>query len=788
MDKKSMYNLEFNKIVELLSEKINTEPGKKLAQDIRVSSSVDEVKLLQDETSEAQKLIIEGSGISITGLKDLKSQMRLAEIGSGIDALSLLDCARNLRIARIVSDKLNSRTDLPLLTSKAQNLYHDRDLEERIFDAIISEDEISDNASIELKSIRREIRLTKERIKTKLSQLISSESSSKYLQDTIVTQRQDRYVLPVKAEHRSNFPGIVHDTSSSGATIFIEPSAVVEMNNDLRIAVQKEKEEITRILLQFSNEVGTCSEAILENQTILAQIDFIMGKGHFSVSINGISPKINTNKIIRLKNAKHPLLDPKKVVPLDIIIGDRYNTLVITGPNTGGKTVILKTVGLFVLMVQAGLHIPCDFGSTVAIFDDVFSDIGDEQSISQSLSTFSSHMVNIVRILKKATNKSLLLLDELGSGTDPDEGSALAISILEYLKEKKATTIATTHYSNLKNYALNTNLVKNASVEFDVETLSPTYHLMIGIPGRSNAFFISQKLGLDPTIIENAKKNLNEDMIKMEDVLLKIEKDRLRIEREKETIQATSENVQGRLVNLERKERQLESNRERILKEAKKEAQKIVKAAKEESDRIVSELRDLAKNAKSLDNKKIETLRDQMGSLGDRFSTQEELLTINENNTPLTEEDLQVGENVFVSSFQKNASIVSIDSKKKQVVVQMDNMKINVPLAALEKMRTEKKSSQKSGAGKIYSDKAMNIKPTLDIRGLDLELAMDELTKYLDDAYLSNMQVVTIIHGIGTGALKKGVGSALKSISYIQSYRPGSYGEGGQGVTVIKFK
>lgn len=787
MDKKSMQNLEFYKIIELLSDKINTDIGKKIAYDITVSSSIDEVNYLQNETSEAQKLILEGTNISVTSLKDLSAKIHLAKIGSGIDSLSLINCAQNLKLSRVIFNKLSNRDDLPILHEQAKKLYFNLDLEERIFSAIISENEISDTASVDLKRIRREISISKERIKTKLSQMISSESSSKYLQESIVTQRQDRYVLPVKAEHRSNLPGIVHDTSSSGATIFVEPIAVVELNNNLRIAIQKEKEEIEKILLAFSNEIGLYADAIIQNQKVLAYIDFVMGKGHFSVSLNAISPKINTNKIIRLKNARHPLLDAKTVVPLDISIGDQYNTLVITGPNTGGKTVTLKTVGLFILMVQAGLHIPCDFGSTVAIFDDVFSDIGDDQSISQSLSTFSSHMVNIVRILKRVTNKSLLLLDELGSGTDPDEGSALAISILEFLKEKKATTIATTHYSNLKNYALNTILVKNASVEFDPETLSPTYRLIIGIPGKSNAFFISQKLGLDHGIIESAKKHLNEDTIKMEDVLLKIEKDRLRIEKEKETIQVTSENIKGRLSNLERKENQLEKKKEQILKEAKKEAQRIVKDAKEKSEQIINELREMNK-IRHLDQGKIASFKGQIHSLEEDFATQEELLFVDKTIDSLTEDDISTGDNVFVSSFNRNASVVSIDRKKKQAVVQMDNMKINVPFSILQKSKNEKQENTRSGVGKLYKEKAFNIKSELDIRGLDLEFAIDSVTKYLDDAYLSNMQTVTIIHGVGTGVLKKGVESILKSTKYIKSYRLGSYGEGGQGVTIVKFK
>lgn len=787
MDRKSVANLEFNRIVELLCERINTDLGKERARNIHISSDIEEVLLMQEETSEAQKIILEGTSVGVHDLKDLSAKLRLAEVGAQIDPASLLSAAQNLKLARQVSDKLSSREDLPILSEKASGLYADRDLEERILDAIISEDEISDNASPQLRKIRREIQTTKEKIKNKLNQMVTSDSSSKFLQDSIITQRQDRYVIPVKAEYRSNIQGIVHDTSSSGATIFVEPMVVVEMNNQLRILGQQEKDEIDRILTELSNLVGGCAQAIRVNQDILSMVDFILGKGKFSVFLNGISPKINQNKVIRLKNARHPLLDVKKVVPLNLHIGEQFSTLVITGPNTGGKTVTLKTVGLFALMTQAGLHLPCDFGSSMYVFDDIFSDIGDEQSISQNLSTFSSHMVNIVRILKNVSNRSLLLLDELGSGTDPDEGSALAISILEFLKQKKATTIATTHYSNLKNYALNTQGVENASVEFDVETLGPTYRLLIGVPGKSNAFYISRKLGLGEEIIEQAKLHLSEDVIQMEDILLKIERDRHRIEKEKESIHATSENIKGRLSNLERKEKQLETNREKILKEAKKEAQRIVNDAKRQSEEIVSNLREIQKNTQWIKQNEIDKLRKDMGELQDLFVVEEELIATT-NDAPLTIDELEVGATVYISSFQRNASIISVNERKKQAVVQMDNMKINVPIAAMGRVKKESASTTQSGAGKIYKRKAMNIQSSVDLRGMDLEQAMDTLTKYLDDAYLSNMQTITIIHGMGTGVLKKGVEKMLKSIKYIKSSRSGSYGEGGQGVTIVNFK
>lgn len=786
MDKKSIINLEFNKIIEILSENIQTDLGKALARDIRISSDFGEVSYMQDETSEAQKLILEGSNISISQIMDIVAKIKLAAIGSMLDPLSLLQIGQNLRLSRIISDKLSDREDLPILGEKVHMLFSYRDLENKIFDAIISEEEISDNASTELKNIRREIRNTKEKIRLKLNQIVSSDKASKMLQEAIVTQRQDRYVIPVKAEYRSNFPGIVHDTSSSGATIFIEPMPVVEMNNGLRIALQKEREEIERILSELSAEAGAYSSSIQQNQEILSYLDYIMGKGHFSVKTNSISPKLNKNKMIRLKNARHPLIASKEVVPLNLKIGEEYTTLVITGPNTGGKTVTLKTVGLFVLMTQAGLHIPCDFGSSIGIFDNVFSDIGDDQSISQNLSTFSSHMINIVRILDQATDRSLLLLDELGSGTDPDEGSALAISILEHLRNRSVVTIATTHYSNLKSYALNTTGVKNASVEFDVDTLRPTYRLLIGIPGKSNAFFISEKLGLGSDIISSAKMHLHEDTIRMEDILYKIERDRDKISKEKQIIEATSKNIQGRLANIEKKEIKLESSREKIIAQAKKEAQQIVREAKAESDKIIEELRKIRNDSDI--RKNIHEHRNSLSALEDRFYTNQALLNDESVENRLAEDFLKEGEIIFVPSFNRNATIVSLDKKKKQAVIQMDNMKINVPFSHLEKQRKEKNEKDLKGIGSISSKKSMHIRPEVDIRGLELDPAIDKLTKYLDDAYLSNLSKVTIIHGIGTGVLKKGVADTLQSINFIKKFRPGEYGEGGQGVTIVDFK
>lgn len=788
MNKKSVHSLEFDKIIEQLRSHINTNLGKDIASRLTFHTDLGQVQKLQGETSEAEKLILEGSTVSVNSLDDLTAMLKVAKLGASVDLEALYNSAKNLNSSRLIFERLKDREDLPILHEKSENLYANDALEKRIFKSILSSEELSDEASPDLKQVRREIARAKENIRLKLEAIISSSSKAKYLQESIVTMRQDRYVVPVKSEYRSSFPGIVHDSSSSGATVFIEPAEVVELNNHLQLLKQKEKREIERIILELSNEVGLCADELLLNQRILSEIDFIMGKGKYSIKLKAISPRINQNKMIVLKNARHPLLDPKTLVPLNFKIGDQYSSLIITGPNTGGKTVAIKTVGLFVLMVQAGLHIPCDFGSSVYIFDNVFADIGDDQSISQNLSTFSSHMTNIVGILKKSTNKSLVILDELGSGTDPDEGSALAISILEHLKKNKVTTIATTHYSNLKSYALNTEFVKNASVEFDIKTLSPTYRLLIGVPGKSNAFNISKKLGLEDSIIQEASKYLSEDSLQMEDILIKIDQDRQEIEKEKEKINITSENVQGRLTNLERKERRLDENREKIIKKAKLEAQQIIKMAQKESDQILKNLRNIEKNAANLDRKQAEELRLEMSQLRDRHIVKESLIQTNPDSDHLKEEDIVIGAQVYVNSFQRNATIVSIDQRRKQVVVQMDNLKINIPFTALSEKKLSQKGVSKENVGKIHRKKASSIKTEVDLRGLDSEEAQERLTKYLDDAFLSNLQTVSIIHGMGTGVLKNMVEDLLKSLSYIKSFRPGEYGEGGQGITIVKFK
>ncbi len=789
MEKKTLNVLEYQAILNMLEDCASTELGKRRVHQIEISNNLEEIKIRQQETSEAQSIILKKGALPIYSLSDVGRSLKLAQIGSSIDIGSILKIGGILKTARLVYSKLASFEEIEIVKAMALELYSNQTLEEKIYDAIISEDEVSDNASFELKKIRKSIKSTKEQIRNKINAMVSSETSSKYLQEAIVTVRQDRFVVPVKVENRSNVPGIVHDTSSSGATLFIEPMAIVEMNNNLRIMMNKEHEEIERIIMEFSAEIGEYAEEIIHNIKVLTELDFIMAKGKLSVKMKAIEPKISDRLSLKLNKARHPLLDQKTVVPLSLELGNEYKTLVITGPNTGGKTVALKTVGLLSLMFQSGLHIPCDYGSYMCIFNSVYADIGDEQSIEQSLSTFSSHMTHIVRILANMQDNDLVLLDELGSGTDPIEGSALAISILENIRLKNIITMATTHYSELKNYALEQSGVENASVEFDVETLSPTYKLIVGIPGKSNAFEISKKLGLDIEIINSARNRLSEDDIKMEDLLNKIEKDRKTIENEKAYAIKAAEEMRQREEEFKLKEIKLKNDRERIITDSKKKASQIIKEAKAESDELIKELNSLRQEVESKNiNKEIERLRTKVKTGLEKYGYTEDLLGLDEFNGKALK-TVNLGQKVFVPSFAQEGNIIAVDEAKKEAVVQVGIMKINMPFDALQNpKKTKQKEIRRTGAGKILKEKASSIKSEVDVRGMDLETARIEVEKYLDNAYLSGIPRVTIIHGVGTMVLKKGINDMLKTLNYIKAYRQGGYGEGGIGVTIVEFK
>jgi DNA mismatch repair protein MutS2 len=625
-------------------------------------------------------------------------------------------------------------------------------------------------------------------IRDKLNSIISSSNNKKYLQDSIVTIREGRYVVPVKQENRGNFPGLVHDQSSSGATLFVEPMAVVELNNELKELKIEEQHEIERILIELTNMIRERTNEIRNNQKILQRLDFIFAKGKIAVNMDGTKPILNDRGYINIKKGRHPLLDKKKVVPIDIYIGDDFRTLVITGPNTGGKTVTLKTVGLLCLMAQSGLHIPADHNSEVGVFNKIFADIGDEQSIEQNLSTFSSHMTNIVEILKNVEEKNLVLFDELGAGTDPVEGAALAMSILDYLYNIKVRTIATTHYSQLKIYALTKEGVENASMEFDVETLSPTYKLSIGIPGKSNAFEISKRLGLMDYIISHAQTLISKENVDFEDVLKTMDQDRKRIEENKletERLKIEIERLKEELTD--EKERTQEA-KEKIIYKAKEEARNILRNAKEESDLIVSNLRNISNEIERERNIKIQEAQDKLKS---KLNETEKdlsikLLDVKSSNPP---KNLKVGESVEILSLNQSGIVVSLPDDNGNLQVQVGIMKINVPVSSLR--RIKENDSQKRTAvmtKNILKFKTQDIKNEIDLRGETLDEALLDLDKYLDDVYISGLKEIYIIHGKGTGVLRSGISDLLKSHKHVKSYRLGKYGEGGSGVTVVELK
>lgn len=792
MDHKSLKVLEYNKVIDLLATKASSSLGLKYIEELTPKSDYKEVKSMLEETSEAQGILIKRGHVNLGGIQDISDSIKRADIGAVLDPGSLLKISDNLRVARNLKRSLTSEEEedfnYPIIQSLANALYVYRDIEDEINNAIISEIEVSDNASPKLRSIRRGILQKNQSIRSKLNSIISSTTYQKYLQDAIISVRGDRFVVPVKAEYRSQVAGIIHDQSSSGATLFIEPMSIVEMNNELRKLKLDEQEEIERILAELTKLVGEVAGDILSNQVILGKLDFAFAKGKLSLSMKGIEPILNEEKNINIKNGRHPLLDASKVVSNNIYLGQDFDTLVITGPNTGGKTVTIKTVGLFALMTQSGLHIPADYGSSMCVYDNVFADIGDEQSIEQSLSTFSSHMTKIVGILNEVTSDSLVIFDELGAGTDPVEGAALAIAILEDVNMAGAKCIATTHYSELKNYALTKDRVENAAVEFDVNTLSPTYKLLIGVPGKSNAFEISRKLGLSDYIIDRAKEFINTDNIELEDVLQNVEKNRIKAETEREEAEKLKKEIEEIKVEYNRKLEKLSMSREKMMEKARAEAFSITRQAKEEADNILKELRSMEMEMASKEkNKKIEALRKELAdSMGNLQPSVKSMIVPKVSNKEI--KDLKAGDEVKVITLNQDGTVVSVDKKKKEAVVQIGIMKMTLPFKALQIAPKDKKSIVTKTTRKIISSKSGNVKSEVDLRGMNLEEAIMEVDKYLDDACVAGLETVTIIHGVGTGVLKKGLQDVLKKNKHVKSQRPGQYGEGGMGVTVVELR
>lgn len=791
MNDKALKTLEYNKIINKLVELAGSRLGKDLCAALVPSNDINQIKIWQKETTHALSRILRSGSLGFYGLHDIRPSLKRLEIGSTLGAGELLHISSvldaTLRI-KAYGTRDVSEDGADSLDPMFSTLSPLTPLNNEIKRCIISEEEIADDASPTLKSIRRSMKLTNDKIHEQLNSIVSSSNSRTMLQENIVTMRNGRYCIPVKQEYRSQFPGMIHDQSSSGSTIFVEPMAVVKLNNDLKELGIKEQEEIEKILAELSNLAGLQVEALAENITLLAKLDFIFARASLSKQMKGTEPIFNDKGILHIKKGRHPLIDPKNVVPIDIILGKEFNLLIITGPNTGGKTVSLKTVGLFTLLGQAGLHIPAFDGSELSVFEEVYADIGDEQSIEQSLSTFSSHMKNIVSILEQANYKSLVLFDELGAGTDPTEGAALAISVLSHLHGKQVRTMATTHYSELKIFALSTEGVSNASCEFDIETLRPTYRLLIGIPGKSNAFAISSKLGLPDYIIKDAENRIGKQDKSFEDVISDLEKSRLVIENDQQEISKSKKEIEELRRRLEDKNNKIDKAKEKILNDAQEQARVILQEAKDYADKTIKNF-----NKWSEDGGYRKDMENERGALREKLSQAESKLSIknkaktNKKNKP---GDFKIGDAVHVISLGLNGTVSTLPNGKGDLFVQMGILRSQINISDLELIDEPVITGpnlNKTGSGKIKMSKSATISPELNLIGKTVDEALSMLDKYLDDAYLSHLPQVTIIHGRGTGALKNAVHAYLKKTKYVKTYRIGSFGEGGQGVTVVEF-
>lgn len=783
--------MEYTKIIELLSAHGISPMGKSLTNKLKPATSYDEVIHRQRETEEAVQVLLKNSGVPLEGLKEVDRLIRKTTIGSFLDPGELLVLLEFFRVSKRMKVFLKKEKDTedlktPILNGLIHEIATFPEIEKRIDRSIISEGEVSDEASIELRQIRRQLSQANDKVRSTLQNFITSSRNQTYLQDQIITLRQNRYVVPVKQEYRNQVKGMIHDQSTSGATLFIAPMAVVDLNNKIKQLKLEEEREIERILREISNEIALRDNEILSNQDFLGKIDFIFAKGKLALAMDATAPKVNSQGYVNLKKARHPLLDPEEVVPTNIWIGKDFNILVITGPNTGGKTVSLKTLGLLSLMGQSGLQIPAESGTEITIFDHIFADIGDEQSIEQSLSTFSSHMTNIVEILKNLTVNSLVLFDELGAGTDPTEGAALAMAILENLKSTGTKTVATTHYSELKQYALVHPEVENASVEFDIKTLRPTYRLSIGIPGKSNAFEISRKLGLSSEVIELAKTLITKENLEFEDVLRNIESNKSEIESEKLETQRLKREMEDLRKEYKQKIEKVENQKQKMISQAKKEAQTLVKRAKADSEEIIENLRSLEQELdRKKVNKEIEKARVKLGNKALEYKDSVKGIQEPANNKP--PENLKEGERVKIISLNQEGYVVSPEDDKGEVQVQAGIMKVNIKSSNLKRLSPQEDKQIKK-TSKMIKSKSQNIRTDIDVRGKNLEEAMLEVDKYLDDAYIAGLSQVMIIHGVGTGVLKSGLNQMLKSHRHVRSFRGGKYGEGGAGVTIVDLK
>ena len=798
MNQKVLKTLEYNKIIHQLTGYAASAPGKLLCQNLLPMSDFHEIVQAQTETSDALTRVRMKGSLSLSGIRDVRDSLKRLEIGSALGIPELLSISSLLTVAARAKAYGHHEESEEFPDDSLDQMF--RSLEpltpanNEIKRCIISEEEVADDASPGLRHVRRQMKITGDRVHTQLNAILNS--SRTLLQDPVITMRDGRYCLPVKAEYKSSFQGMVHDQSATGSTLFIEPMAIIKLNNELRELEIREQKEIEMVLAALSMELVPYVETILINLKLLTKLDFIFARAALARHYNCSMPKFNKNGYIHIKDGRHPLLDPKKVVPINVYLGKDFDLLIVTGPNTGGKTVSLKTVGLFTLMGQSGLQIPAFDGSELAVFDEVFADIGDEQSIEQSLSTFSAHMTNIVKILNQADSRSLCLFDELCAGTDPTEGAALAISILSFLHNMKCRTMATTHYSELKVFALSTPGVENACCEFNVETLRPTYKLLIGIPGKSNAFAISRQLGLPDYIIDDAKTHLESNDEAFEDLLANLEQSRVTIEKEREEIASYKEEISRLKKNIEQKEERLDERKEKLLKNANEEAQRILREAKETADQTIRNINKLA--ASSGVGKELEAERTK---LREKLDKVDKSLSLKNNKGPkktISPKKLKIGDGVKVLTMNLKGTVSTLPNAKGDLYVQMGILRSLVNIKDLELLDEASVSGpgldpaalkrNNTGSGKIKMAKSFSVSPEVNLIGMTTDEAMPVLDKYLDDAYLAHLPQVRVVHGRGTGALRAAVHKHLKKLKYVKEFRLGEFGEGDTGVTIVTFK
>jgi len=803
MNKRTLRVLEYYKIIEQLTSFATCPEGKRACERLKPSTDMRDIEKAQQETGDALTRVYQHGTLSFSGVYPIQEALQRVSLGAALSISELLDVAKILQVAKnakeygeksshstIATDgvKDNEQTvNNDSLTDYFDSLMPLEHLARDITRCIVSEDEIADDASAALKDIRRNMKVIDSKVRDMLSKLVSNQENQTKLQDSLVTMRNGRFCIPVKAEYKGQFPGMVHDQSSTGSTIFIEPMSVVNLNNEMKELAAQEAVEIEKILARLSEQVAMSKEAIDANVKVLIKLDFIFAKAAYAKSYNGTIPEFNDKREIVIKQGRHPLLEKHSVVPVDIRLGQDFNMLIITGPNTGGKTVSLKTLGLFTLMGQSGLHIPAAQGSKLTVFRDVFADIGDEQSIEQSLSTFSSHMVNIVYIMKHADKDTLVLFDELGGGTDPVEGSALAISILSDLHNRDIRCMSTTHYSELKTFAMTTDGIENACCEFDVETLSPTYRLLIGIPGKSNAFAIAKKLGMSDKVIEAAKSQIDSSALDMETLIADLENAKRTIEKEQEKMRQDEKEISQLKERLSSKNAHIEQRKQDILRNAREEAREILEEAKAFADESIRKYNKWGKTAGTDMNRDMEKERDsirgKLKNVNSKLETKQEKRKSNHKAS-----DFHLGDAVHVISMNVDGTVRSLPNQKGELTVQMGILQSTVKITDVEILQEEKKQTkqQKTNMYRASVNKARNIKPEINLLGLTVDEAIMELDKYLDDACLSHLNQVRVVHGKGTGALRKGVHDYLKRQSYVKSYRLGEFGEGDAGVTIVE--